>query len=209
MPGPKNSKRGKPRTVRQSGRGGAAQLQPAAMGSRMARPTGFVPETPMRPSFARTMLFNLRELEAAFPATMGSVTPRALGVLDARQASGAVISQAVPRFTQLRVLAIEAWGGDGALGTVSPATSVSITVTQAVDGVTGGDGAIFRDFGTQGAKRANVRVQPNFAQRQQWLSTLDDKEGGAYLFEVRTAELATFSEDVALEVLVRVTMEMR
>lgn len=186
-------------------------MQPSSMESRLARPSGLVPETPMRPAFTRALLFNLRELANAHGVPYGILTPRGLGVVEARQASGDAnpLTQ-TPRFSELRVNSIEAWGGDGALGSEeSPATSVSITVTQATDGLTGGDGAIFRDFGTLGASRASVKVVPNFAARQQWLSTLDDKEGGAYLFEVRTAQLTRFTEAVAQEVLVRVSVELR
>ncbi len=181
------------------------------MGSRMVRPSGQVPETPMRPIYQRSMLFTLLELKNVSGSPVGTVTGKDLAILDARQASGSGNPLGTsPRFAQIRVKSIEVWGGDGNLGSdTSPSTSVSITVTQANNNVTGGDGAIFRDFGTLGNSRANVKVLPNFAQREQWLSTDADTEGNAFLFEVRTAQLAVFSEDVSQEVLVRVVIEAR
>jgi len=186
-------------------------LNPTAMESRMVRPSGQVPETPMRPIYQRSLLFSLLEANNASGSPIGTLTPKDLAILDARQASGATnpVTTAV-RFNQLRMRSIEVWGGDGNLGSeVSPSTSVSLTVTESTNNVTGGDGAIFRDFGTLGNTRANIKVIPNFAQRQEWLSTLADSEGNSFLYEVRTAQLNVFAEDVAQEILVRVVMDMR
>jgi len=193
------------------GRNGARVMNPTAMESKMVRPSVQVPETPMRPIFPRSMLFTLLELSNASGSPIGTITPKDLAILDARQASGDTNPLGTtPRFAQLRVKSIEVWGGDGNLGSdVSPVTSVSITVTQSTNNVTGGDGAIFRDFGTLGNVRANVKVIPNFAQRQEWLSTSSDTEGNSFLYEVRTAQLNVFTEDVAQEILVRVVMDMR
>lgn len=162
----------------------------------------------MRPVMVRPMLFSLAEAASVDSGTVGHITAHELGVLDARQSSGST-TVTTPRFNELRLVAVEAWGADLATSTTGSANSLSITIVESTNNLTGGDGAVYRDYGTFGSDRPNIRVTPNLNLREQWLSTSADTEGDSAIFLIQTAQLVDFVAPGDNDVLVRATLHLR
>jgi len=152
------------------------------------------------------MLFSLGEHALIPGATAGVVTPRQLGFLDSSQALGIPIAvDSAPRFINVRVLQISVWGPDN--NSVNDTAGVFLSIVQATANQSGGDGALFRDYGTDGAFRAALNVRPNFALRSQWFSTESNTEGNQPIFAVGTIPISEPTQ--AGQIIIRVVLEFR
>jgi len=177
------------------------------MDSKLLNPTPIITETPSRPTFVRPLLFQIREQAAITGSTAGVITAADLAVLDAQQGFQTPTSQNV-RFDNVRIRSIQIWGPDQPVsGEIPTSVGVSCNIVESDNNLTGGDGAVFRDFGTDGAFRAALNIRPNFGLRQQWFSTNSGTENSAPLFNV--GALPPGDTNILLSVTVRVVCEFR
>jgi hypothetical protein len=151
-------------------------------------------------------------LQAAQAAsTTGGIFSSGLGVIDNRQATESTTITS-SRFLEVRVQSIEVWGLDINSGTTvqTGENGISLRIFQSENNELGGDGAVFRDFGTNGSRRPHIKVIPNLALREQWLNTnVTATEGKEAFAAVQTAFGTDFGDTTPAGVILRFVVQFR
>jgi len=153
---------GNQNTTRPARSGRRAVMEPSEMESRLVRGDPDPTPTPDRAVFVRSLL----GVYSQFAGSASSNISASTILIYENQAATGSASTTASRFNEMRLKRIELW--DTA---AHETTDTPLTVT--VNGAVGGDGAVFRDFGTPGERRAHIAVIPNFALREKWFLNSD------------------------------------
>lgn len=154
---------GNQNTTRPARIGRRAAMEPSEMESRLVRGDPDPTPTPDRAVFVRSLLGLFSQFAGS--TTSAQISASTILIYENQAATGSA-STTASRFNEMRLKRVELW--DTA---ANEATDTPLTLTVQTSG--GGDGAVFRDFGTPGERRAHIAVIPNFALRQRWFTSSD------------------------------------
>jgi len=143
----------------------AAIVEPSSMESRLVNGSPDPTVTPDRAVFTRTLLGTTTQFTGS--SSLASLLMAGILVYENQAATGSSSTTAA-RFNEGRIKRIEVWDTAS-----NEATDTPLIVTVGSSIQSGGDGAVFRDYGTPGERRAHVAIIPNFALRERWFSSTD------------------------------------